>query len=193
MPCGHRALQKVNGLIFRYSKDPYTVSVHNKCFLTGMQSCRSQCTAPARQFWVLRESGSDTLCGVRLVFIPAVLQHLCAYVSETFSPVSGLIFALSHWYPCDGYFKWYSLNRMHCLQVLLFQEPDQKGVSSNNRSCFIGYSWIRTAHWPEIHWIVPVLFHIPVVEDCNCPVCTIPFHFVSFFKRASLVRDFTSS
>ncbi len=34
-----------------------------------------------------------------------ILQHLCAYASETLSPVSSLIFALSHRYPCDGYFK----------------------------------------------------------------------------------------
>lgn len=49
LSCGLRVLLKVNGLVFHYSKDPYTVSAHNKCLLTGMPSCHSQYTASARQ------------------------------------------------------------------------------------------------------------------------------------------------
>ena len=44
---------------------------------------------------------------------------------------------------------------------------------------------IVDAFYASVLWVLfsllPVLFHIPAVEDSGCLRCTSPFHFVSFF------------
>ena len=40
-----------------------------------------------------------------LLLIPAILQHLCAYGSDMFRPVSSPILAFNHLYPWEGYFR----------------------------------------------------------------------------------------
>ena len=51
---GLRVLPKANGSGSHYSTNPCTVSAHNKRLLTGMQSYRRQCAAPALQFSALQ-------------------------------------------------------------------------------------------------------------------------------------------
>ena len=68
MSCDPRVLQKVHGLVFRYSTNPCTVSVHNKHLLTGMLSYHSQRNASAHQPSSLQESDLDTLYVFRRVF-----------------------------------------------------------------------------------------------------------------------------
>ena len=62
-----------------------------------------------------------------------------------------------------------------------FSVLELQGVFSSNRNCFFAFPLFHITSEPEIRRTAPELFHIPVVEDCDCPVRTNSFHFVSFF------------
>ena len=169
----------------------WTVSSCCVVWSLWLPSCRSRYTTSVRQCRFRLVSDSDILYAVRLAFCTGNAST-CFLSRPVYSTYVHMDLKLWDLYQVlflhsaigsHGMDILYGISEKecYCLQGLLFSVLDLQGVFSSSRNCFFEFPLSHITAEPEIHQTVPELFHIPIVEDCNCPVCTNSFHFVSFF------------